>query len=323
MRLPGDSAAHRTMNSSSGSGNFLLVPIPEYPLLDCVPNKTVKIVVLGASNVGKTALIVRFLTKRFIGDYEANTGALYSRKVTLDGEEVSLQIQDTPCVALQDDAEGLYCQEQINRSIYWADGYVLVFSITDHSSYRTIQPLYQHVRRIHPSGNIPVILVGNKSDLLRARQVPVDEGEALAASLGGVYFEASARENHDGVHAAFLHLCQEVNALTSSFINVFIFPPLRFWGRWFGCGSTARTTAPLRGLTPTHTHTHTSCGICAVISSHIFMSEALKGLFCMFLFALFRLNTGRGCDFHNKSLRAPFGVVFSHKKKHPLLLFLS
>ncbi|XP_038587241.1 ras-like protein family member 11A-like isoform X2 [Micropterus salmoides] len=183
MRLTGFPAPG-TMNSSSGSGNFLLVPIPEYPLLDCVPNKTVKIVVLGASNVGKTALIVRFLTKRFIGDYEANTGALYSRKVTLDGEEVSLQIQDTPCVALQDDAEGLYCQEQINRSIYWADGYVLVFSITDLNSYRTIQPLYQHVRRIHPSGNIPVILVGNKSDLLRARQVPADEGETLAASLG-------------------------------------------------------------------------------------------------------------------------------------------
>uniref|UniRef100_A0A8C6TMW2 small monomeric GTPase n=1 Tax=Neogobius melanostomus TaxID=47308 RepID=A0A8C6TMW2_9GOBI len=113
--------------SSGGSGNFLLVPIPEYPLLDCVPNKTVKIAVLGASSVGKTALIVRFLTKRFIGDYEANTGALYSRKVTLDVEEVSLQIQDTPCVSLQ---------------------------------------------------------VGNKSDLLRARQVPAEEGETLAASLG-------------------------------------------------------------------------------------------------------------------------------------------
>uniref|UniRef100_A0AAR2K7B6 small monomeric GTPase n=1 Tax=Pygocentrus nattereri TaxID=42514 RepID=A0AAR2K7B6_PYGNA len=106
---------------SSGSSNFLLVPIPEYPVLDCVPNKNVKIVVLGASNVGKTALIVRFLTKRFIGDYEANTGALYSRKINLDGEQVSLQVQDTPCVSLQDDAEGLYCQEQINRSIYWAD----------------------------------------------------------------------------------------------------------------------------------------------------------------------------------------------------------
>lgn len=50
MRLTGDSAPG-TMNSSSGSGNFLLVPIPECPLLD---NKTVKIVVLGASSVGKT-----------------------------------------------------------------------------------------------------------------------------------------------------------------------------------------------------------------------------------------------------------------------------
>uniref|UniRef100_A0A671L6N7 small monomeric GTPase n=1 Tax=Sinocyclocheilus anshuiensis TaxID=1608454 RepID=A0A671L6N7_9TELE len=102
---------------SSGSSNFLLVPIPEYPVLDCVPNKNVKIVVLGASNVGKTALIVRFLTKRFIGDYEANTGALYSRKINLDGEQVSLQVQDTPCVSLQDDAEGLYCQEQINPTV--------------------------------------------------------------------------------------------------------------------------------------------------------------------------------------------------------------
>ncbi|KAJ0055674.1 hypothetical protein NL108_009634 [Boleophthalmus pectinirostris] len=195
--------------NSGGSGNFLLVPIPEYPLLDCVPNKTVKLAVLGASSVGKTALIVRFLTKRFIGDYEANTGALYSRKLPLDTEDVSLQIQDTPCVSLQED-DGLYCQEQINRSIYWADGYVFVFSITDYSSYRTVQPLYQHVRRIHPSGNIPIILVGNKSDLLRARQVSADDGETLATTLGGVYFETSARENHHSVHSAFLHLCQEV-----------------------------------------------------------------------------------------------------------------
>ncbi|KPP71308.1 ras-like protein family member 11A-like [Scleropages formosus] len=198
---------------SAGTTNFLLVPIPEHPLQECAPDddKDVKIVVLGASKVGKTALIVRFLTKKFIGDYEPNTGALYARKITLDGEEVTLKVQDTPCVALQDDGEGLVCQEQINRSIYWADGYVLVFSITDSASYRTVLPLYDHVRRIHPSGGIPIILVGNKSDLLRARQVPTDQGETLAAQLGGVYFEASARESNEGVQAAFLHLCQEVS----------------------------------------------------------------------------------------------------------------
>lgn len=51
-------------------------------------------------------------------------GALYSRKVTLDGEEVSLQIQDTPCVALQVTnghkgaartfaAETIWCEQKI------------------------------------------------------------------------------------------------------------------------------------------------------------------------------------------------------------------
>uniref|UniRef100_A0A8C6J0C2 small monomeric GTPase n=1 Tax=Melopsittacus undulatus TaxID=13146 RepID=A0A8C6J0C2_MELUD len=86
---------------SQYSTNFLLLPIPEYPVLDCVPNKIIKLVVLGGSSVGKTALVVRFLTKRFIGDYEANTGALYSRKFTIDGEQISLQVQDTPFVSLE------------------------------------------------------------------------------------------------------------------------------------------------------------------------------------------------------------------------------
>ncbi|KAI1902602.1 hypothetical protein AGOR_G00017620 [Albula goreensis] len=196
---------------STGSNNFLLVPIPEYPVLDCVPNKNLKIVVLGASNVGKTALIVRFLTKRFIGDYEPNTGALYSRKIDVDGEQVTFQVQDTPCVSLQDDGDGLQCQEQINRSIYWADGYMLVFSVSDPCSYNTVSPLYQHVRHIHPRGSIPLVLVGNKSDLPRAREVSASEGEALAAELGGTFFEVSAREDGEGVSAAFLHLCQEVS----------------------------------------------------------------------------------------------------------------
>lgn len=35
----------------------------------------------------------------------------------------------------------------------------------------------------------------------------------LLLLTGGVYFEVSARENHEGVHAAFLHLCQEVGLL--------------------------------------------------------------------------------------------------------------
>ncbi|XP_044541228.1 ras-like protein family member 11A-like, partial [Gracilinanus agilis] len=159
------------------------------------------------------ALVVRFLTKRFIGDYEPNTGSLYSRQFTLDGEEISLQVQDTPYVALEENSEVIVCQEQVNRSIYWADGFVCVFSITDLDSYRIIRPLYQYIRKIHPNANIPLLLLGNKGDLLRARQVSSDEGEQLARELGGSYSEVSARENFDSVNDAFQQLCQLVGRI--------------------------------------------------------------------------------------------------------------
>ncbi|XP_073403642.1 ras-like protein family member 11A-like [Dendrobates tinctorius] len=201
---------------SQFSHNYLLVPIPEYPLLDCDANRNIKIVVLGGNGVGKTAFVVRFLTKRFIGDYEANTGALYSRKVTIDGEQISLQVQDTPYVSMEEDADSICCQEQINRSIYWADGFVFVFSITDYNSYQVIRPLYQHLRKIHPNTKIPLLLVGNKADLLRARQVESDEGVQLANELTGTYAEVSARENYEGVYGAFYQLCQEVGKMIFS-----------------------------------------------------------------------------------------------------------
>ncbi|XP_078496100.1 ras-like protein family member 11A-like isoform X2 [Lissotriton helveticus] len=187
----------RDANMSQHSSNFLLVPIPEYPPPDCAPNKVIKIVVLGGSGVGKT-------------------GALYARKLTIDGEQVSLQVQDTPFVSLEDDTDSICCQEQINRSMYWADGFVLVYSIADYNSYRVIRPLYQHIRKIHPNANIPLLLIGNKEDLLRARQVSPSEGLQLANEISGTYCEVSAREHFEGVHEAFHHLCQEMSRMMAS-----------------------------------------------------------------------------------------------------------
>uniref|UniRef100_A0A8B9FJ51 small monomeric GTPase n=1 Tax=Amazona collaria TaxID=241587 RepID=A0A8B9FJ51_9PSIT len=148
------------------------------------------------------SLVVRFLTKRFIGDYEANTG------------ESALHCSTEICSI--DDTDSICCQEQINRSIYWADGFVFVYSITDYESYRVIRPLHQHIRKIHPNANIPLLLMANKGDLLRARQVSSKEGLQLASELGGTYYEVSARENCEGVHEAFQQLCQEVSRMIGS-----------------------------------------------------------------------------------------------------------
>ncbi|KAK7919296.1 hypothetical protein WMY93_010580 [Mugilogobius chulae] len=91
--------------------------ITEYPAQEyTAPNRTIKIAVIGGSGVGKTALVVRFLTKRFIGDYERNAGNLYSREVQVDGDQVTIQVQDTPGVELTDN--GMSLPEHVSCSVH-------------------------------------------------------------------------------------------------------------------------------------------------------------------------------------------------------------
>ncbi|XP_032812391.1 ras-like protein family member 11A [Petromyzon marinus] len=215
--------------SGPGSGaNSYLAPIAEHqggPASPETPGGTardVRIAVLGAGGVGKTALVVRFLTKRFIGDYEANTGNLYTRHVQVDGEQLLLQMQDTPGVQVIGDT--LCCHEVVSRSFLWADAFVLAFSVTDRQSFRHIRRLYEcicHARgqpaavTPSPGTGLPqgpvVAVVGNKTDLLHARQVDASEGWHLANELGCAFYrEASAADSCHGVAEAFLGLFREV-----------------------------------------------------------------------------------------------------------------
>ncbi|NXK09729.1 RSLBA protein, partial [Herpetotheres cachinnans] len=223
------------MRLPSMSQPFLLAPIAE-----CAPGPPgaqVRLAVLGARGVGKSAMIVRFLTKRFIGDYEPNTGEaagggarrgpprsglcltalcspgnLYSRLVHLEGDHVAVQIQDTPgCIQVQEDC--VQVLDSLSRCVKWAEGFLLVYSITDYSSYQSVRPLYQHIRKVHPDARTPIIIVGNKADLLHARQVQAKEGLQLANELGSLFLEISTSDDSQGVCDVFQYLCKEVSKL--------------------------------------------------------------------------------------------------------------
>ncbi|NXD68060.1 RSLBA protein, partial [Eolophus roseicapillus] len=222
------------MRLPSMSQPFLLAPIAE-----CAPGLSgpqVRLAVLGARSVGKSAMIVRFLTKRFIGDYEPNTGeaeagsgcgvpvpqvvpdtlcspgSLYSRLVRLEGDHVAVQIQDTPgCIQVQEDC--VQVLDALSRCVKWAEGFLLVYSITDYSSYQVVRPLYQHIRKVHPDARTPIIIVGNKADLLHARQVQAKEGLQLANELGSLFLEISTSDDSQGVCNVFQYLCKELSKL--------------------------------------------------------------------------------------------------------------
>ncbi|KAJ7326697.1 hypothetical protein JRQ81_016456 [Phrynocephalus forsythii] len=170
--------------------------------------RLIKIAVVGASGVGKTALVVRFLTKRFIGDYERNAGNLYSRQIEIDGEMFAIQVQDTPGVQVH--GHSLECNEQLNRCLRWADAVVIVFSITDSKSYELLGLFHQRIRQLHPGNRVPVVVVANKTDLLHIKEVEPQHGLQLATMLGCPFYEVSVSENSKEVFNAFHGLCKDV-----------------------------------------------------------------------------------------------------------------
>ena len=61
------------------------------------------------------------------------------------------------------------------------DAYLIVYSITDRASFEKASELRIQLRRARQTEDIPIILVGNKSDLVRCREVSVS-GESSGAN---------------------------------------------------------------------------------------------------------------------------------------------
>ncbi|KAK4018457.1 hypothetical protein OUZ56_000508 [Daphnia magna] len=55
----------------------------------------IRVCVLGSAAVGKTAVVVRYLTNRFIGEYCTGKDLLYKKTIKIDGFPSQIEIADT------------------------------------------------------------------------------------------------------------------------------------------------------------------------------------------------------------------------------------
>jgi Ras-related protein Rap-1B len=89
-------------------------------------------------------------------------------------------------------------------------GFLLVFSITSLSSLNELYKLREQIIRIKDDEKVPLVIVGNKSDLEEDRAV--SKAQALAVSEGWShipYYETSARRRAN-VDEAFMDLCGQI-----------------------------------------------------------------------------------------------------------------
>ena len=88
-------------------------------------------------------------------------------------------------------------------------GFLLVFSITSASSFYELAELREQIQRIKDDENVPMVLIGNKSDLEEDRAVPRPRAFAVSRDWNIPYFEASARRRAN-VDEAFIDLCRQI-----------------------------------------------------------------------------------------------------------------
>ena len=77
------------------------------------------------------------------------------------------------------------------------EGFILVYSITERRSFEELWRFKEMIDRVRNYEPVPVVLVGNKCDLQRKRQVATHDGEAMAKEFDCPFFESSAALRHN------------------------------------------------------------------------------------------------------------------------------
>ncbi|XP_054881373.1 EF-hand calcium-binding domain-containing protein 4B-like [Poeciliopsis prolifica] len=148
------------------------------------PDRLFKVVLVGNSSVGKTSLLQRFCDDRFHPGTCATVGIDYSVKtITVDNSQVALQLWDTA---------GQERYRSITKQFFRkADGVIVMYDVTAEQSFTAVRQWLTSVKEGN-GGEIPIMLLGNKTDKEAEREVQKEVGERLAKDCQMTFFECSA-----------------------------------------------------------------------------------------------------------------------------------
>jgi Ras-related protein Rab-1A len=156
---------------------------------------------IGDSGVGKSSLLLKFTDRVFTDHYISTIGVDFKiQTLQLDDKIIKLQLWDTA---------GQERFRTITTSYYrGAHGIIIVFDITDKESFANIKTWITEIDRF-ASDNVCKILIGNKSDLEKQREVSIEDAKELANKYKIDYIEASAKDSTN-VQQLFVELTRQI-----------------------------------------------------------------------------------------------------------------
>jgi len=160
-----------------------------------------KFIIIGEHEVGKTALVRRFVDNSFSDDYRTTIGLnIMTHSMEFFGNDVKLTLWDV----------GAQQYFKRFRKTYYigAQAAFIVFDLTRRDTYDNIRVWYAELEEFVGNIDLPIVLVGNKSDLTDKRVVDYKDGVEMANELSAMgtssisYIETSAK-NGENVEDAF------------------------------------------------------------------------------------------------------------------------
>lgn len=161
-----------------------------------------KLILIGAAAVGKTTLFHQFISGEFNLDYTATVGVQFlTKNITLDCDDGS---KKDVHLALWDVA-GQPRFVDLRTTFYrGAHGALLIFDLTRRESFDELNLWIKELRTVIEE-DIPILLIGNKKDLIEelGRQIQFKRAEDYAKGLNLFYVETSAKTGENVLEAFF------------------------------------------------------------------------------------------------------------------------
>lgn len=171
-----------------------------------------KICLFGEPAVGKTSLIRRFVYDVFDDKYLSTIGAKVSKKVVSvvqDSEDVKVEMMIW-------DIMGQESFRQLLKDAYFygAEGLIGVADITRKSTLYALEDWLREILLI--TGEKPLILVGNKIDLVDMAEWGEKELKEISEKFNAIYYFFTSAKTGEGVEEAFMKLAQKLVEKKSS-----------------------------------------------------------------------------------------------------------
>jgi len=150
-----------------------------------------KFIIIGDHKVGKTSIVRRYVDKKFSKDYRATIGInILAHSFEFFGNKVNLSLWDVGAQAYF---------KRFRRTYYMgSQAAFIVFDLTNRETYENVKVWLDELINFLAKTDIPIVIVGNKTDLSEKRVVQYEEGVSLATQLSekGIpkvsYIETSA-----------------------------------------------------------------------------------------------------------------------------------